>query len=245
MKFVLQREACSAAEKATVRTGLSLMDGADLPSMAPSLTDLTALPRGALRAEGRGLLAPCPVGSVEFCRAWMHAVAAHEPTPLDYPPCLHVFLEREVRQYGDASRAPPGAWVKPVRTKAWTATRLEAGHDAPGVGPVWTSAHLDIRAEFRVYVIGSAIAGAGRYDDGEDDRLTFDSGLVEQMIQAYRASGEAPAAYALDVALLRDGRTALVEVTDAWAIGYYRGSLGPRDYVRMLWERWQEIAGGG
>ncbi len=243
MNFVFQRETCSTSEKAAVRAGLSLMDGVAPLTLAPSLFELIALPPGTLQVDGRASIAPCPVGTVEFCRAWRHGLSIPEPAPLDYPPCLRAFLGREVRQHADCSGIPVGQWIKPVRTKAWQAQRVAPGAIPPSGGPVWSSEHLTLRGEFRVYVLADRVVGAGRYDDGADDGLAFDASVVDQMIATYRAASEAPAAYALDVAVLADGRTILIEVTDAWAIGYYRGSLAPRNYVRMLWARWREIAG--
>lgn len=169
-------------------------------------------------------------------------MGVREPAPLDYPQPLMPFLGRKVTLHTGADTPPVGCWVKPVQTKAWPAQRIAPDLRAPGPGPFWSSEHLDMRAEFRVYVLGRAAAGAGRYDDGDDD-IGYDHAAVDSMIRAYASSGQAPAAYALDVAVLADGRTVLVEVTDAWAIGYYRGTLSARDYVRLLWARWNELVG--
>jgi len=62
------------------------------------------------------------------------------------------------------------------------------------------------------------------------------------MIAVFDASGEVPAAYALDVALTTYRHLVLMEVTDAWAMGFYRGSCKPLSYARMLTARWNEIA---
>jgi hypothetical protein len=93
-----------------------------------------------------------------------------------------------------------------------------------------------------VYVLDGAILASSRYDDGPDEleHDARDRALVAQMVAAFALPGEAPSAYALDVARLQDGSTVLVEVNDAWALGLYRG-LAPRDYAAMLWTRWSEI----
>jgi hypothetical protein len=255
--FILQREDCSASEKAAARLGLSLIDGAMPPRIGPGLFDeaaINGLPAawrvplvrrswGELREEAAWQVPPCPVGTVEFCRAWRRAVGVREPAPMDYPQPLMSFLGREVVLHEGADRPLAGCWVKPVQTKAWPAQRIGAGQSEPGPGPFWSSEHLDLLAEFRVYVLGRDVAGVGRYDDGPNDELGYDQAVVDAMIRAYSASGQAPAAYALDVGVLVDGRTVLVEVTDAWAIGYYRGTLSAKDYARLLWARWVELAG--
>lgn len=55
-------------------------------------------------------------------------------------------------------------------------------------------------------------------------------------------SQDAPAAFSLDIGVLEPGETALIECNDAWALGYYRGTLSHRDYIDMLWRRWDQIA---
>jgi hypothetical protein len=189
-----------------------------------------------------------PVGTVEFCRAWMRATGVQEPEPLDYPMALRAALGRPVERLRDYSLAPDGAWVKPVRTKAWPAHRK--GQDALAqelqpCGEVWTSPNLALQAEWRVYVLEGRVVGQGRYDDGSDhlDSLASQAtSWAQQLAHIWSSSAKTPAAYALDVAFTHDAHWALVEVTDAWAIGYYRGSCSAQDYLRMLMARWKELA---
>jgi hypothetical protein len=61
------------------------------------------------------------------------------------------------------------------------------------------------------------------------------------MVIAAHASGQMPVSYSLDVGVMEDGRTALVECNDGWALGYYKGDLRPLDYFKMLDARWQEL----
>ncbi len=188
----------------------------------------------------------CPVGSVEFVREWMRLAGVREPEPIDYPTSLHHALGRSVVQVPYA-QARHGCWIKPLATKAWAPRILDG---APLIGPdepVWESdpiAPEQFLGEWRVYVLGGAIVGHGRYDDDQDERITYDAAQVHAWVDTYTASGQAPAGYALDVARMADGRTILVEVTDGWAIGYYRGTCSPADYAGMLAARWAEIAGG-
>ena len=51
---------------------------------------------------------------------------------------------------------------------------------------------------------------------------------VRRCIASYQLSGEAPAGYALDVGVLSDGRAALVEVNEGYAIGFYDKVPGAR-----------------
>jgi hypothetical protein len=60
--------------------------------------------------------------------------------------------------------------------------------------------------------------------------------------------------YALDLGLLSDGRAALIEAKDGWALGYYRrdsgapppigytGQCSSVDYARLLHARWCQLS---
>lgn len=187
----------------------------------------------------------CPVGSVEFVRAWMRAIGVREPEPVYYPDALRFALHRVIRRttFGQAAE---GFWVKPLRTKAWAARVENACLAHPIDEPVWEAPVIpesDWLAEWRVYVVDGQVVGDGRYDDRPDDDLAFDRAAVQACGDAYAASGEASAGYALDVALWTKGLTVLVEVTDGWSIGYYKGSCRPADYARLLLARWHQLAG--
>lgn len=186
----------------------------------------------------------CPVGSVEFVREWMRLAGVREPEPIDYPTSLHHALGRFVVKvpYAQASH---GCWIKPVATKAWEPRIMDGDPFVAPDEPVWEAAPIapeQFLGEWRVYVRHGRIIGHGRYDDSPDERIAYDISRVLSWVDAYTASGQAPAGYALDVAHMADGRTILIEVTDGWAIGYYRGTCSPADYAGMLAARWAEIA---
>lgn len=198
-----------------------------------------------------------PVGSVEFVRAAMALAQIPEPANLSYPEALRAFLSRTV------TLLPAGAvsgrcFIKPTETKAFTGfvcdtqTAPDAldAHDrqqflafsdlAPDT-PVWVSEPVTWVSELRYYLVNGEIRGAGRYDDGPDDAPEPDPAVVDAMVRCLAAQ-PAPAAFALDVGVLDTGATALVECNDAWALGFYRGTLSARDYVQMLWVRWGQLA---
>ncbi len=63
------------------------------------------------------------------------------------------------------------------------------------------------------------------------------------MIAAYDADEAPPAGYALDVGVLSDGETALVEVNDGYAPGYY-GRVSPARacaYLELLAARYVQV----
>lgn len=237
--FLFQSDAVSAVEKATVRQASMLADPAFEIRYA-SLADV----RSANVVPSRNCV---PLGTVEFVRAWCHLCGLPEPEPLDYPATLRPFLRREVRlidpSHGPFQPPPPGWWIKPYSTKAWSAAQVQPGQVWPDT-PFWASPSVPLRAEWRVYVCGGESLGYGRYDDGPGpDTMPPDvAALTQDMIHAFEAESRFPAAYALDVGMDSSGHALLVEVSDAWALGYYRGSCKPTEYARMLAVRWGEIA---
>ncbi|MDD5001526.1 MAG: ATP-grasp domain-containing protein [Thiomonas arsenitoxydans] len=237
--FVFQSDPVTLMEKRAVRHACALDDRFGIGQTMP--LDLVA---SYLPGELRDYTPICPVGTVEFCRAWMRAVGVKEPAPIDYPECLRPALGRFIVTV-PFEQARHGCWIKPVRTKAWEPHVMTAGEAIPVDERVWESAVIpekDWIAEWRVYVLDGQIVGHGRYDDGPDESAVFDEGAVLSWIGAYTASGQAPSGYGLDVALLSDGRTILVEVTDGWAIGFYKGTCESARYAELLAARWAEIA---
>jgi hypothetical protein len=121
----------------------------------------------------------------------------------------------------------------------------------PPLFPIWISPYVQYGKEYRFYVCGNKILGCARYDSIEDPdhEDTEDMGTEEaddffgasEVVEAFKEV--APAAYCLDFGeVVADGSTNLIEINDAWALGYYRwGTLSPEDYVKMLWARWSEM----
>lgn len=236
--ILLQADPVSLIEKRTVKHATMLMPTGSVDVRTAWLHEFnstnTALTPSAV-----------PVGTVEFCRAWMARCDMFEPIPFDFPPTLSPWFGRTIKFFTEYAAAPDGWWVKPFTTKAWDA-HIKTRDTSLLSGWVWASEPLSIQAEWRVYVVNGEIVGTGRYDDNDaeiDDMVIEPTAL--DMVRCFESSGQAPAAYALDVALTDAGEVVLVEVTDAWAIGYYKGSCSPQDYLRMLVIRWNEIIAVG
>jgi hypothetical protein len=189
-----------------------------------------------------------PVGTVEFCRAAMAHQGIPEPDPLDYPEGLAAYPGGiNSHRLGVFADLPEG-WTpenhqgihgKPYRTK------LPQNEWRPDT-PFWYGPWHRFGPEYRFYVLQGVILGYGRYDDKDDDpedRLELDWTAVRGMVETYQRNG-APKGYALDVGVSdQDGRTYLIEINDGWALGLYKGTCSPRDYLRLLQARWEGIAG--
>lgn len=201
-----------------------------------------------------------PIGSVEFVRKAMELVGIEEPRNLSYPEPLQPYLRREVRQCAAGSFI--GRWfVKPVKTKAFTGFVVDILGDPEQLDPderaqyeaflclapdaqVWLGEPVRWLTEVRYYVVDGEIRGEGRYDDGPEDWPAPDRNLVSRMAAEMARSSGGPVAFSLDVGVLEGGETALVECNDAWALGYYKGTLSRADYIEMLWRRWAQLASG-
>lgn len=204
------------------------------------------------------------VGSVEFCTSVMHQHGIREPVALGFPEVLRPYLGREIRPgtVADLDLLGPDIFVKPRKAiKTFTgfvyaaqpadpASEFECEQreilfKLPYDFALWFSEVVSWQCEWRVYVARGKIIGMGRYDaDGADDAPLIDQAAVGGMVRAYTESGEAPDAFALDVGVTPAGRTTIVEVNDAWAIGYYSdaaASMSGGEYFQFLWTRWQQI----
>ena len=232
INIVFQSDPVTQVEKSTVRHAVHVSTN-PINTYSLHLADIqhnTTVP-----------LLSLPVGTVEFCRHWMEHCDVYEPIPVDFPKSLTPWFGRIIQMYPTYDEAPNFTWVKPYATKDWDA-HLKTSFTTPQDGWVWSSEPLNLQAEWRVYVINGKIVGVGRYDDNEgeiDESIIMSD--VQEMVRVYTSSGQAPSAYALDVALTNYGQVVLVEVTDAWAIGYYKGTCSAPDYLRLLDTRWQEI----
>ena len=182
-----------------------------------------------------------PVGSVEWTREYAARLRINLGDPATYPEPLRDFLLREVRasRYG---RAKPHQFVKPMRCKAFTGgIRSTIAEAVAEDERVWISEPVEFTAEWRCYVLRGEVVGVGRYDDGCPDEAEPDMAVVGAMLAAWPG----PAGWALDVGLLADGRTALVEVNDAWALGYYHEGCSRQAYLDVIAARWDQIVALG
>lgn len=173
------------------------------------------------------------------------------PLPNDYPKVLTHLLHRdiwlstlgEVEQRVSAGSEEP-VFIKPAeRLKNFTGRVIESPSDLYFMGnasrrqKVWCSQVVQWRSEFRAYVVGTDVVGLDHY--GGDENVRPCDRTIAEAVKAYRASGEAPAAYGIDFGVLKDGQTALVEANDGYSLGAYKVAAIP--YAEVLFVRWAEL----
>jgi hypothetical protein len=98
---------------------------------------------------------------------------------------------------------------------------------------------VNFSQEWRVYCQGNSILGMGRYDDLDEEDISKNEieSFCQQVIEAWKNK---PSAYAIDVGWIEGVGLAIVELTDAWALGFYKG-MDSKLYAQMLETRWKEI----
>ena len=105
--------------------------------------------------------------------------------------------------------------------------------------PIFCSEIVDWLSEYRVYVIHGEIVGIKHYDG--DPSIIIDEQIAAEAVQLLEQSGEATAAYAIDLGVISSGETALVEWNDGFSLGSY--NLDKAIYTNLLIARWCELTG--
>lgn len=191
-----------------------------------------------------------PVGSVEFVRAAMDAMQIRVPRPNYYPAPLSEFLHRRVWQTTAGEVAASVAREHPLFAKShdWKVFTGQVVDAQQGMGELialpaetlmWACEPTDWLTESRAYVVDGRVLGVAGY--AGDESLEPDRTTITQAAAVLASEPDCPRGYAFDWGVLRDGRTALVEMNDGWAIGLYSG-MGRRPYFEMLEARWEQLA---
>ncbi len=189
------------------------------------------------------------VGSVEATIEFFKLIDVTPPNYLGYPKSLQKYLGRTIHtaefQHLKVFEFP--YFIKPVfGVKRFTGCVIEKPSflkslkdydNVDDTDLVYVSSMLDIQSEYRCFVHKGILKGMQYYSG--DFRLHPNSTIVESMIKDYQESKEANVSYTLDVAVLKDGSTVLIEVNDFWAIGSY--GFDGKTYARMAIDRFYEI----
>jgi hypothetical protein len=176
----------------------------------------------------------------------------------DYPNCMSKFLGRRV--WTDTidsistheEKWSAGWFVKPKRDKAFTGKTISSIHDLMGCGnhaedyEVLCSEPINILAEWRVFLYYGNILDVRPYGlllgQGRNAwKYHYDAKVLEDMVSAFRDWEDHPAACSMDICTDNKGRTLLVEMNDAYALGCY--GLPGTLYARLISARWGELLG--
>lgn len=191
------------------------------------------------------------VGDMACILGALKHLAIPEPKPNDYPASLSEFLHRRIwrstlgkLELELRNGSCPPTFAKPAtRRKRFTGWAFNSECDLYRVCGVSRQEKLLCSevvtwiSEYRVYVVRSEIRSVDYY--AGDPGVAIDLAEVRRAIQALDKAGESYAGYAIDFGVLANGKTALVEMNDGFAIGAY--SINSKNYTDMIWARWEEL----
>lgn len=185
---------------------------------------------------------------VPYTRAALRLLGVEVPEVLDYPPSLAKIFGRKIitTTLGELRQRRSSS---PVFVKPKDGTKLFNGFLYTGSIEnqlnlntfeddlvIWQSEVVKFVSEYRILVHKGEILACRHY---KGDCCVFPDMSVA--LEAVRAFKGAPCGYALDLGVIEDGRTLLVEVNDAWALGSYGTPSIP--YTEMVINRWKEMVG--
>lgn len=193
-------------------------------------------------------------GSIPFVLAGLHQLGLRQPEFNEYPQCLSDLLCRQswFSTLGDfqltAGIQPSRAFfLKPYRRRksfaGFVYPEMPAPDDLAKLSRRMEIVCFDVVdwvSEFRYFVVHNRVVGCRAYKG--DETHVPQRQVVDQAIGTLAADGWQPVAYAADFGVLRDGRTALVEVNDGWSLGHW--GLDKAPYTDLIIARWCQMTAG-
>jgi hypothetical protein len=188
------------------------------------------------------------IGSVEATNVFFKACGIETPKYLGYPSELKIFLARYLDdcKFGDLKKIFKYPYfIKPMNdVKLFTGEvittdeQLSYLNEYGGVSyetEVFVSAVLPpIASEYRCFVHEDRLVGI-QYYLGDFSKYP-NVEMIHDMIRCYKTSN---CAYTLDIGVLENGSTVLIEINDMWAIGSY--GMDAKTYSLMCVRRMREI----
>ena len=167
------------------------------------------------------------------------------PLSIDYPDSLEPWFGRRIWRttLAEIRDANTPLFVKSVAAKGVNGHMVQDFSDllrtagAEGDTPVYASEPIRFEAEWRVFVAEEEILDVRLYKGSRF--LAPEEAPIREMVAAFVRSGEAPAAFGLDVGHVEGEGLRLVEVNEGFSLGVY--GLAPALVARMLEARWREF----
>ena len=185
------------------------------------------------------------VGYIGDVLSALEIIGVPAPERMDYPESLKEFFGRKIwlSTLGEVRNScTHNIFIKPYLEEKlftgiiWNGTESNRRHVVvhPDDVSVWISEPINFVSEFRCYIFNGIVLDVCRYKGlwciGPDKQAV--QNMVDEFI-------DAPISYSLDVGVLEDGRTLVVEVNDSYALGNY--GLNNVLYARMLMARWEQL----
>ena len=139
-----------------------------------------------------------------------------------------------------------------MRSKAFTGKIISDIKDLIGCGSCYedyeviVSEPIEIMAEWRCFILYDKIIdarpyGSVYYPNYDGYLYQYDENVLKEMLEDFIKWEERPAACSMDICYTKDGRTLLVELNDAYALGCY--GLPHILYAKFISARWSQLLG--
>ena len=167
-----------------------------------------------------------PIGSVEFVSEYLKEYHNIDIKPLNIPKELFPFCERTIIN-GTEKDIVGEKFVKSNdKIKSYT----EITNNAPP-GNYQISDLIEIDSEWRSFVYKNKLVGLQNYSG--DFKIFPNVEKIETIINNYKS---APIAYTLDVAILTNNKTDIIEIHDFFSCGLY--GFSDRKILPYMFSRW-------
>lgn len=185
-------------------------------------------------------------GSIDFVKAGLRQLGKTLPPPDCYPESMKQYLHRSV-SYGtkrDLTLDMLPKFIKPADDyKLFTGFVCDDPDDyrLQHVGNKRRLAICDVvkwKSEWRYYCFDHTFYESAFYNG--DQTVQPDEDVVKEILKAFAKERKWPAV--VDIGVLDDGTTALVEINEAFSIGYYEG-ITPQLYQMIICKRWRHLSG--
>ncbi len=169
-----------------------------------------------------------PVGSIPFVGRWLennHGILTMNPIEVPEPLREDRFLGRQYTIVkGEDIPKTGNHFVKDVSTLKTMGFSGDVAslHKCSMIKPdglYQVSTLVDIVSEYRVFVDDMEIEAICLYNG--DCKVFPDVKLLQEMIFRYKAHGVPPNSYTMDVAVIKEGQTVLLEIHPITSVGLY------------------------
>ena len=171
-----------------------------------------------------------PIGTIQFVNLFLKVFKGIEEIPvIEVPKCLQTdyFLKREYRILPYDQIPTKGKYfiknVSHLKTLTYIGDMKNVIQEINKADMYQVSDILDIKSEYRVYVIDGKIYAIENYNG--DPTLFPDINLIKQANMRWSLENDYPKSYTMDVAVTEQG-TCLLECHVLFACGIYTNVLG-------------------
>lgn len=204
--------------------------------------ELISLPKVSMMMDKVKLEKPMPIGCISFMEYFFSLYDMNKPVPIHQTSNLMSGLYEVVDK---KSQIKYPAFVKPhndvKKFTGFVANSIDDFNYYPELedwdGPYFVRKPFDhlIFSEWRCFVHRNKLVNCSFYT-GEFPSMFPDGDVINNLIKNYK---NAPVSYSLDVAVLENSETVLVELNDMWSIAPY--GCDETKYFAMLEDRWLEL----